>query len=94
MLYRSILLTRLVTDSGTCKGHPIDLWFDRFLGLVKGIIKKAWLEAITKQPKAVQKKANYIPDPVSACKVSLPWEYCINIILNCLLTILILFTAI
>jgi len=46
-------MARLVTDSGTYKGHLINLWFDRFLGLVKGIIKKAWLEAITKLPKVV-----------------------------------------
>ena len=53
VLCRSILLTRLVTDFGTCKGHFINLWFDRFLGLIKGIIKKVWLEAILKQLKVI-----------------------------------------
>ena len=52
-LYRSILLIRLVTDFRTYNGHLINLWFNRFLGLTKGIIKKVWLEAILKQPKAV-----------------------------------------
>jgi hypothetical protein len=46
------------------------------------MMKKAWLEAILKQPKAVQKKANRIPDPVSARKVSIYWKYCIKLSAN------------
>ena len=68
-LYRSILLVKLITNSSIYKGHFIDLQFDRFLGLIKGMIKKAQLKAISKQSKAIQKKANYIPDLVSAYKV-------------------------
>jgi len=53
MLYRSILLVRLVTNSRTYNRHLINPWFDRFPGLIKDIIKKAWLEAILKQLKVV-----------------------------------------
>jgi len=41
VLCRSILLIRLVTNFGIYKGHLINLWFDRFLGLIKGMMKKA-----------------------------------------------------
>ena len=53
VLCRSILLARLITDFSIYEGHFIDLWFNCFLGLIEGIMKKAWLEAILKQLKAV-----------------------------------------
>ena len=70
MLYRSILLTKLIANFRTYKGHLINPQFDYFLSLVKSIIKKGIARSYYKIIKSSAKKANYIPNLVFAYKVS------------------------